>query len=253
MPFLTLDAPLVYSLKPRIISRGFTVNVEQEKRVVAGQVWHSQVSSGMRPLLLIGHQETEQKDSSEVHDLMQILCGQYGFVVAAIDGPVHGQRRYGTTDEDLIKQEFDQLWNDGDESISSMVLDWKLSVDALCDLAEVDSRCIGYFGLSMGTAYGLGVVATDLRISAAIFGQWGTHRSHQERLLKSAKRINCPLEFYAWEKDAQLVYQKELFAQFRSEEKLFYTFAKPKVLNNPKTVDKIANFFVVQLLDRYLY
>jgi hypothetical protein len=90
MPFLTLDTPLVYSLKPRIISRGFTVDVEQEKRVVAGTVWHSQASSGMRPLLLIGHQETEHKDASEVHDWMHLMCGKYGFVVAAIDGPIHG-------------------------------------------------------------------------------------------------------------------------------------------------------------------
>ena len=46
MPFLTLDAPLVYSLKPRMITRDFTVEIEQEKRVVAGKVWHSQASSG---------------------------------------------------------------------------------------------------------------------------------------------------------------------------------------------------------------
>ena len=253
MPFLTLDTPLVYSLKPRIISRGFTVDVVQEKRVVAGTVWHSQASSGMRPLLLIGHQETEHKDASEVHDWMHIMCGKYGFVVAAIDGPIHGQRRVGTTEEDLLKKEFDQLWNDGDESISPMVLDWKLTVDALCELTEVDSRCIGYFGLSMGTAYGLEVVATDLRISAAILGQWGTHRAHQERQLKAARRINCPLEFYAFEKDMNLKYQKELYDTFRSNEKEWRTYPKSTLLKNSKTIETITNFFVVQLLDRYLY
>ncbi|BDW10731.1 hypothetical protein PSHI8_08130 [Polynucleobacter sp. SHI8] len=253
MPFLTLDTPLVYSLKPRMITRDFTVEIEQEKRVVAGKVWHSQASSGMRPLLLIGHQETEHKDSSEIHDFIKLMCGKYGFVVALIDGPIHGERRFGTTDEDLMGQEFDQLWKDGDESISPMVLDWKLTLDALCELSEVDSRCIGYLGISMGTAYGIEVVATDLRISAAVFGQWGTHRSHQERMLKAARRINCPIEFYAHEKDRNLSYQQELFDAFRAEEKLWNTFSKSKLYDNSKTIDQIVNFFVVQLLDRYLY
>jgi len=253
MPFLTLDAPLVYSLKPRMITRDFTIQIEQEKRIVAGKVWHSQASSGMRPLLLIGHQEMEHKDSGEIHDFIKLICGKYGFVVALIDGPIHGDRRFGTTDEDLMVQEFDQIWKDGDESISPMVLDWKLTVDALCELSEVDSRCIGYLGISMGTAYGIEVVATDLRISAAVFGQWGTHRSHQERILKAARRINCPLEFYAHEKDRNLPYQKELFEAFRTDEKVLKTFSKSKIYDNTKTIDQIANFFVVQLLDRYLY
>ena len=129
----------------------------------------------------------------------------------------------------------------------------RLEVDALCELSEVDSRCIVYLGISMGTAYGVEVVATDLRISAAVFGQWGTHRSHQERMLKAARRINCPLEFYAHGKDRNLSYQQELFDAFRADEKVWKTFSKSKIYDNSKTIDQIANFFVVQLLDRYLY
>lgn len=253
MPFLTMDLPEVYSLKPRVISRGFTVNIEIGKRVVAGRVWHSQVSSGTRPLLLIGHQEAEDKNSPEVQELVKILCGKYGFVIATMDGPLHGARRFGTTDSELMKMEFDQLWLDGDESISSMTLDWKLTVDALCELQEVDSRCIGYFGLSMGTAYGIEVLASDLRISAAVLGQWGGHRAHQERLLQSLQRINCPIEFYAYEKDPNIQQQKTFFEAFRAKEKQWQLYSKPLIVNDLPSVEKIAQFFVVQLLDRYLY
>jgi hypothetical protein len=253
MPFLTLDLPLVYSLKPRIITRGFTVNIEKEKRVVSGKVWHSQVSTGMRPLLLIGHSETEDKESVFVHDFMKLMCGKYGFVVATIDGPIHGDRRFGTTDPSLIQSEFDQYWIDNEESITAMGLDWKLSLDALCDLPEVDARCIGYFGLSMGTAYGLEFVANDLRISAATFGQWGTHRLHQERLVKAASRINCPVEFYAYAKDPHMDHQKELFAAIRSSEKKWSTYEDSQLTANSAIIDPMSNFFVVQILDRYLY
>ena len=71
----------------------------------------------------------------------------------------------------------------------------------------------------MSATYGIEVVATDLRISTVVLGQWGTHRSHQESMLKAARRINCPLEFYVHEKDRILPYQQELFEAFCTEEK----------------------------------
>jgi hypothetical protein len=105
----------------------------------------------------------------------------------------------------------------------------------------------------MGTAYGLEVVATDLRISAAIFGQWGTNHAHHERLLKNAKRINCPVDFYAFVKDPNLIHQKNLLETFRSEEKQWITYAKSGFFNNPKQVEMAKDFFVLHLLDNYLY
>jgi hypothetical protein len=253
MPFKTISAPIVYSLKPRIIAREFTIHNPSEKKDFAGTVWHSRASSGVRPLLLIGHQEDEDRQSPDLLDFMRLMCAQYGFVVAAIDGPMHGERRVGTIDQSMMKHEFDEVWKDGDETITPMVFDWKLTVDALCELPEVDSRQIGYFGLSMGTAYGVEVVATDLRIGAAIFGQWGIHLAHQERLLKNARRINCPVDFFAYEKDPNLKNQKALFDTFRSEEKKWVTIPKSDFYKNKKQIEMAKDFFVLHLLDNYLY
>jgi hypothetical protein len=253
MSFHTISAPIVYSLKPRIIAREFTIHNEPEKKDFFGTVWHSRASSGVRPLLLLGHQEDEDRHSPDLMDFMHLMCGKYGFVVAAIDGPMHGDRRVGTVEQSMMKHEFDQAWRDGEETITPMVMDWKLTIDALCELTEVDARHIGYFGLSMGTAYGLEVVATDLRISAAIFGQWGTNQAHHERLLKYAKRINCPVDFYAFVKDPNLIHQKNLLETFRSEEKQWITYAKSGFFNNPKQVEMAKDFFVLHLLDNYLY
>ena len=50
-----------------------------------------------------------------------------------------------------------------------------------------------------------------------------------------------------------LKYQKELFDTFRSNEKEWRTYPKSTLLKNSKTIETITNFFVVQLLDRYLY
>ena len=253
MPFQTISTPIVYSLKPRIIAREFTILNEHEKKDFSGTVWHSRASSGVRPLLLLAHQEDEDRQSPDLMDFMSLMCGKYGFVVAAIDGPMHGARRVGTVDQSMMKHEFDQAWIDGEETITPMVMDWKITVDALCELAEVDARHIGYFGLSMGTAYGIEVVATDMRIGAAIFGQWGSHYAHHERVLKNAKRINCPVDFYAFEKDPNLIHQKTLLDTFRSEEKKWITYSKRSLFSNKKHVEMAKDFFVLHLLDNYLY
>jgi cephalosporin-C deacetylase-like acetyl esterase len=253
MPFLTLATPEVYSLKPRIISREFTIGVEAENRVFSGSVWHSRASSGSRPLLMIGHQETEDRSSPELRDLMKLMCGKYGFVVAIIDGPFHGSRGLGITDPQTSAIEFAVRWRDDEEFITQTALDWKLTLDALCELTEVDARYIGYFGLSMGTAYGIETVAKDLRISAAVFGNWGLPIYHQDRMTKSLGRINCPVEFYAYQKANSLQEQEVLFEQIRSTEKEFITYPKENFYKNSKTIERIKDFFVLHLLDKYLY
>jgi hypothetical protein len=181
------------------------------------------------------------------------MCGKYGFVVAVIDSPFHVSRHMNKSDSSFIQKEFQEMWADGEELITQMALDWKLALDALCELPEVDSRYVGYFGLSMGTAYGLEVVAKDLRIGVAVFGNWGIQQHHHGRLMTATRRINCPLEFYSYEKALNLPAQKELFENFRSKEKKWHALPKEDFYRNDSQIEGIKDFFVLHLLDRYLY
>src|SRR5690606_38132895 len=85
--------------------------------------------------------------------------------------------------------EFRALWARGD-SVDPMVADWKATLDALSGRDEIDITRIGWYGLSMGTAYGIPLVAADKRISASVLGMWGVSRPEgSERLMADASKI----------------------------------------------------------------
>ncbi len=74
----------------RIERRPFAIMVDE--RQVPGMAWVP-VGERHRPLVLVGHGGSGHKDSQLVRDAAEPLAGDHGFVVAAIDGPVHGDRR----------------------------------------------------------------------------------------------------------------------------------------------------------------
>lgn len=61
------------------------------------------------------------------------------------------------------------MWKQGDP-VQSMIEDWQSVIDALSDLEYVDPRRIGYWGVSMGTMFGLPLVASEDRIKVAVLG-----------------------------------------------------------------------------------
>jgi len=172
--------------------REFTLTVAG--RPVPTRVWSSTLRAGPSPLVLVGHGGSGHKASQLVIDIAEPLVRHHGFVVAAIDGPVHGARRAVFDDGVAVRQEFRDLWVKG-QSIDGMVNDWQAVIDVLCQLPEVDAGAIGWYGISMGTAYGLPLVAANQNIKAAVLGMWGTSRVASERLVIDAADIHCPVLF----------------------------------------------------------
>lgn len=69
--------------------------------------------------------------------------------------------------------------------------EWQATLDALQELPEIGADGpVGYFGINMGTAIGVPLVAIEPRITAAVFGQhW------PDALAEKAKQITIPIEF----------------------------------------------------------
>ena len=174
-----------------VTRREFTVTAEGRKVPVA--VWMPENAKGKCPLLLAGHGGSGHKLSQLILDFALPMARQ-GCVVAAIDGPVHGARRAVFAEGLPVRDEFLALWRAGG-SVDPTVTDWRAAIDALCTLPEVDTGAIGWYGVSMGTAYGLPLVAAEPRIRAAVLGMWGLSYPNSERLGEDALQVKCPVLF----------------------------------------------------------
>lgn len=142
---------------------------ERAGKAVPGIVWHPEKPSGARPLILLGHGGSGHKRSAKLLQLGQVLATDYGYFAAAIDGPAHGGR--GPV-KDATDPSYRQMWQ-RPSVVQDMIDDWTAALDALCTLTGIDVNRIGYWGVSMGTMFGLPFVATDKRIRVAVLGKAG--------------------------------------------------------------------------------
>ena len=177
-----------------------TFHLDVDGWLVPVVLWTSMHSSIPAPLVLIGHGGSGHKMTPLVTDLAIPLVERHGFAVAAIDGPVHGERRNDWNPANppqgpAIRDEFLAHWRAG-ASVDAMVADWRATIDTLSTLPEIDANAIGWYGLSMGTAYGLPLCAADTRIRAAVLGLWGGDYPSSERLMEDAPNVKCPVQFH---------------------------------------------------------
>jgi dienelactone hydrolase len=166
-------------------------------------------------LVLIGHGASGTKLEGYVVALARTLVRRHGCAALAIDGPVHGDRRRdGAAGEALAFLEFAQRWSSDEGLTDAMVDDWRTALDwagrEVLDGREVP---VGYWGLSMGTIFGLPLVAAEPRIAAAVLGLMGVSGPTRERLSADAARVRVPtLLLVQW--DDQLVAREDAFALF---------------------------------------
>lgn len=224
--------------------------VEADGRRVPGVLWTRVCgASHPRPLVLVGHGGSQHKESNSVLDVVGRLVGQHGFVVAAIDGPVHGARRAdGGSDGKKVIQDFRSLWNEK-PGIDEMVVDWRATIDALTALAEVDAGAIGWFGISMGTAYGVPLCAAEPRIRAALLGMWGTSHAHGARMVTAAGKVRCPVLFQRKLEDERFtpVGQEELFDALGSQVKELRVYEGGHVDPAGQQLEEAIDFLVSRL------
>lgn len=194
-----------------VTERLFTVDVDGRR--VPGVLWVPEAGRGPRPLVLLGHGATRHKRVDYLMALGRRLASDYGFAAAAIDGPGHGDRRAPGHDDDVqLFAAFLTEWS-RDGSTDDMVADWRATLDALRGLESVGDGPVGYWGLSMGTIYGLPFVAAEPRVQVAVFGLMGLVGPTRERMAAAAAGVSCPVLFVQqW--DDSLVPREHVFELF---------------------------------------
>jgi dienelactone hydrolase len=171
-------------------------DVERDDRTVPGVLWTPAEAPRASPVVLLGHGAAGSKCEDYIVALARGLVRHHGLAAVAIDGPFHGDRRAdGSPDGDLALVDFAQAWSNDDGLTDAMVGDWRATLDAVQGLPDIaDGRC-GYWGLSMGTIFGLPVVAAEERVAVAVLGLMGMTGPTRARLAADAGNVRCPLLF----------------------------------------------------------
>ncbi|MBM3222774.1 MAG: alpha/beta hydrolase [Candidatus Tectomicrobia bacterium] len=232
-----------------VCEQGFTV--ERNGQHIPGVLWQPAQASGAQPLVLMGHGGSGHKRNERLVMLGQLFAATYGWCAAAIDGPVHGDRG-GLTDP--TQPAYRQMWQ-RPGIVQSMIDDWQVTLNALSTLATVDQDRVGYWGVSMGTMFGLPFVASDDRIRVAVLGKAGMSGSSVERsgidtyFRSFAPRVHIPVLFtMQWDDERfERTGQLALFDALGSKDKRLHAYPGQHVDNGPEAFEVQAAF-----LQRYL-
>ncbi|MDR8411270.1 alpha/beta hydrolase [Nonomuraea sp. 3-1Str] len=167
-----------------------------------------------RALILIGHGGGQHKQAPGVVVRAIRLAAEHRFAAAAIDAPAHGGRPRTAEHDRIITEMRARMAGAGDPLpllaelhallAAQTVPEWRSVLDALGDLGPV-----GYWGMSLGCALGIPLVAAEPRIRAAVLGLSGTSSASAE----AAAGVTVPVRFMVqW--DDELVPREDALALF---------------------------------------
>ena len=211
--------------------------------LVPAVLFQPRESAGLMPLVLIGHGGSQYKTHPGIIDAAYRWV-QLGFCALAIDGPIHGARRSDGRSGLEIQAEFREMWAQ-DHRIDAMVADWQAALDDVLRSVDcVHSEAIGWYGPSMGTAYGIPFIAKEPRVRAAGLGMLGSDFMNGQRILDDAPRVRCPLLFQQKWNDQFFSRegQVDLFDRLGSTEKFLKVYPGEHVPVEGEQLDDVVDF-----------
>lgn len=171
--------------------REFRIARAGVERPVTGALWSPADAGDEAPLVLFGHGASGDRYQAPICHLAHRFVDEAGCHALAIDGPVHGMRQVGPGGRAAFG---DEIKRPG--FMDDMVADWHAALEAA--RAEASVGEIAYFGLSMGSIFGIPLIASLPETKAAVLGLLGTTKAggpFAERILNDAARIRCPVLF----------------------------------------------------------
>jgi len=195
-----------------------------------GGVWAPAGAQGPRPLILLGHGGGAHSTHASIVNRARRYVTGAGYAVAALDAPGWGGRPtpaayepYNAEIEELLaagKSPGDAYARRGVVAAGLAIPEWQAAIGMLTALDWIgrDAK-VGYWGVSLGTAIGLPLVAAEPRIAAAVLGLMGL-----PSLEEPAARLTVPVEFHLqW--DDEIVPRADglaLFDAIASKEKTLH-------------------------------
>ena len=124
-------------------------SIEASVRRVTGAVWLPDEVSSHSPMVLMGHGASGDRYQTPIPHLARRFV-EAGFVALSIDGPVHGLRKVEPGGREAFFKEAQRP-----TFVDDMVADWRDTFASISLACSVGQGPLGYFGLSMGTVFGV--------------------------------------------------------------------------------------------------
>ncbi|MEV6598648.1 alpha/beta hydrolase [Actinoplanes sp. NPDC051346] len=204
-----------------VLEREFTLGE------IPGTLWTPGSAPAPAPLILIGHNGGLRTREPRLMARARHSAAEYGYAVAAIDAPGHGDRPR-SAGEERIRADLRRAKESGepiDEILEALIAplvdravpEWQTTLDALLSLPGIGGP-VGYSGM---TAIGIRLAVVEPRIAAAGFFAGGFVPS---ALREEARQVTIPLLFLLqWDdegNDRRLAL--DLFDAFGSGEKTLH-------------------------------
>jgi hypothetical protein len=187
-----------------------------------------------RAIILVGHGDRSIVAPTWSWTAGALLERMPAYVVA-IGGPVHGDRLKG--DADKTVQAFVGHRNTGHGGVADMIADWTKAIERVRLIDGAANLPIGYCGVSMGTGYGIPLLAFRPAIAAAAIGMWDAGAAKSERLSKQHRISDALFSLSTVGKTTFTVNEaRRLFAAIGSERKYFVLLPG----RHGETADQIA-------------
>ena len=159
-----------------------------------GALWmpNSAVSS---TLVAFGHGASGNRYQAPI----PYLAGKFvnaGHTVVSIDGPVHGLRQVGPGGREAFGEEMRR-----ESMVDDMNADWRYAIDLVQSESSIELKQMVYFGLSMGSIFGIPMLADASRTlpvvaaTLGLLGSQGIGRRLGARMLEDAAKLTFPILF----------------------------------------------------------
>ncbi|APE14957.1 alpha/beta hydrolase [Mycobacterium sp. WY10] len=210
-----------------ILERHFTLDG------ITGVLWSPACRAVDSPLLLAGHSGGMHKKAPGLVATAMHVVASYGFTVAAIDAPGHGDRPRNRRDRQWA--EAIHRARTAGESIAPIVIDytrslaqrsvpeWQRTLDALQSLPDIGRDApVGYAGVTTGAVIGVMLAAAESRIVAASFGGGFV----DDNVIRAARQVTIPVDYQIpWDDaDFDRASAMALFDAFGSKEKTLHAY-----------------------------
>lgn len=186
-----------------MLERIFTLDTGGER--VPGVIWSPDGAPTSRPIVLMGHGGGQHKKFPGIVSRAHKYVTSFGFAVVAMDAPGHGERTPSKEDSQFVEElrhlattgkPFGEVVARQNARVAQIAVpEWQAALDAVQapDLAG-ENGPVGYWGVSMGGAIGVHLIAAEPRIKAAVIGLVGLFPNDQD-LAEAAARVRVPIEF----------------------------------------------------------